>query len=163
MKLVCLILLAAANLLGDGGVIVLSGKTPHELITVFATPEPVRAGATDFSVLVQDLKGNPLLDGRVSLTFMQGAAREAVALSHAQSTNKLLYSATVELRQPGRWRLRVQYKTASEIAELTGAMQVGSPEPSWVAYWPYFAAIPVAVLLFLANQRLKRRRLLRRA
>lgn len=162
MKIFFAILLSAASLLADGGVVILSGKTANEILTVFATPEPVRAGPTDFSVLVQDMKENPLLGGQVSLAFTNGDDRVTAAATHAQATDKLLFSATLDLPHPGKWLLRVEYKTATEIGELTGSVSVGARQPPWLAFWPYFAAVPVIVLLFFLNQKLKRQRQSRR-
>lgn len=158
MKLFFLILIAAATLLADGGVVVLSGTTRDTIITVFATPSPVRAGITDFSVLVQDKNDNPLLGAAVTLTFTNGPERLQAQLTHEQAVNKLLYASTVDLPHAGLWEVHAQCRTAAEMATIQGTLNVGAAEPSWITYWPYFAAVPLAIVLFAANQMLKQRR-----
>lgn len=162
MRLLTLCLLATAAF-ADGGAVVLSGHSLNTVVTVFATPAPLRAGPADFSVLVQDAKNSPVLNANVMLNFSSGADRLNVRATHVQAVNKLLYAATVDLPRAGRWHIQVHCVTGEESSQLEGSLNVGSHEASWLSYWPYFAAVPLAILLFAANQVLKQKRTALRA
>ena len=49
----CLFLVTSARLQADGGTVLLHKESPPFVVTVFASPNPPRAGACDISVLVQ--------------------------------------------------------------------------------------------------------------
>jgi hypothetical protein len=135
-------------LLADGGAILLRKQAGPLLITVFGTP---RVGLTDFSVLVQK-ENDPVLDADVELRVGDSAARAT------PGANKLMYLAAIRLTRAGKVPITVRVGDV----EVTGAIQVEPQPPPLVAYWPYFAVVPLAIMLFALNQSLKNRRRLRR-
>lgn len=89
---------------------------------------------------------------------MTGARIIRREATRAQATNKLLYAASVPLEKAGKWNADVAIAARGQSFYAQGEINVLSSEPRMIAYWPYFAALPVAVGLFFLNQRLKRTR-----
>src|SRR5258706_7098552 len=62
------VVLAPLVVRADGGAVCLSKISGLFLVTVFASPEPLRAGPIDISILVQDARtGGIVLDATVDL------------------------------------------------------------------------------------------------
>ncbi len=165
MKPIAIVLLctSAASLLADGGKVIFNRKAGAFDITFFAAESPVRVGRADLSVMVQNsVTKTPVLDADVRLHFVRREAGTIAEISvparHDQATNKLLYAATLDLNTPGNYRTEIAVQTKTESALVTGDLEVLPPEPPLLAHWPYFAALPVVVLLFVLNQRLKLKR-----
>jgi hypothetical protein len=130
------------------------------MVTVFSAPVPLRVGSADFSVLVQTVRdASPLLNAEVALQ-LSGAGTSEIRLpaTRTQATNKLLYAAHPVLPSPGQWWLTVQVKSNGQTLDVHGKITVLPHEAAWIAYWPYVVPVPVGVLVFLVNQRLRRRR-----
>jgi len=143
----------------DGGAVRLKQTSGSFAITVFS-PESLRVGSVDLSVLVQGLDGAALLDAEVELG-LEDPAHGAVVWTPAtreQATNKLLRAALVELPQPGKWKLVVRVHRGADVAEVTGEIDVASPPPRLATLWPYLALPAVVVALFAAAQWLSLRR-----
>lgn len=156
MKLVTLLLIAAALLSADGGSVLLRKQSGPFLITVFGTPQ---VGSTDFSVLVQNASDrSAILDAYVELRIGDAQARA----THQQATNKFLYAASVALSHAGKSHLEVSVTSNGRTAIVDGDIVVLPAASPLIAYWPYFALVPVAILLFALNQWLKKKRDLRR-
>ncbi len=143
-------------LLADGGTVLLKKQTGPFVITIFGTAQ---AGVSDISVLVQNSADrSPLLDATVWLQV--GHAR--TKLTHEQATNKLLYAAPVKLIHAGEWQLKVTLESQGRTGIAEGEIEVAPGVAPIVAYWPYFALVPLVVLLFALNQWLKNKRNVRR-
>ena len=84
-----------------------------------------------------------------------------VAATRAQATNKLLYAAHPVLQQAGKWNVSVEIKARGDTVRVNGDLVVLPELPPLIAYWPYFAVLPVAVAFFALNQWLKARRNIR--
>lgn len=140
--------------------LVLHGRAGQLNISVFATPSPLRAGMADLSVLLQDAAdGGVLLDGTIELRLSKAGEPGIVARpATGQATNKLLYAATVEIPEAGEYALTAICRERGQEGAIRGTLTVLPPEPAILSYWPYFAIVPLAILLFLLNQRLKSRR-----
>jgi hypothetical protein len=144
-----LLLLGASLLLADGGAILLRKHAGPLLITAFGMP---RVGPSEISVLVQDRNFNPVLDADIEIAV-------GYSVVHAvHGPNKLLYTAIVELPCAGKIPIIIK----SGEFEVTGEIEVEPQTPPLVAYWPYFAVVPVIVALFALNQWLKSKRRVRR-
>ena len=159
MKAFFVLLLGASTAWGDGGAVLFSGTAGPYLVTLFGSPVPLRAGAADFSVLVQNASRRaPVLDANVVLRLSKAGQRAIVArASRSAATNKLLYAATLQLPSAGEWQMQVD----SNGIGVTGAVIVLPEQPQWIAYWPYFAIVPTAIALFAINQWLKAKRRVR--
>lgn len=144
----------------DGGAVRLKQTAGPFAVTVF-TPEPLRAGPTDISVLVQSAPGGAtILDAGVELTLTppEGDAPIHAAATRELSTNKLLVAAIVDLDRPGTWNLRADIRRGDERARVEGEIEVGAAPPRWQSLW-FYLALPFAVVgLFVVGQLLKRRR-----
>ncbi len=103
--------LCSAPALADGGRIVLMERQRDYRISVFTSPEPLRAGPIDISVLIQDAEtGEPIANAQIIVTLTSAGAPfrtiHAVATNGA-ATNKLLSAALVDLPEPGEWNCEI--------------------------------------------------------
>ncbi len=156
-------LLIATSLYADGGKVLFQRKAGAFNITLFAAESPVRVGKPDLSVMVQNnADQSPVLDANVQLRLIRRDANSIADITapakHENATNKLLYAATLDLNTPGHYRAEISVQTKKESALVTGELDVLEPEPPLLAHWPYFLALPIVVLLFVLNQRLKLKR-----
>jgi hypothetical protein len=78
--------------------------------------------------------------------------------THAKATNKLLYAAELTVPSPGQWQVSVEINAAGRAATASGRIDVLPPQAPAVTYWGYFALIPLAILLFVFNRWLRRKR-----
>lgn len=147
----------AAVLFADGGAVKFRKQAGSMLITVFAAPSPLRVGAADLTVLVQDTRDTRIvLDAEVILTLsISGVKRIAMPATRAPATNKLLYAAYPVLPEAGEWRAGVQVKSAGSSVNVDGVITVLPRQTSLVTYWIYVAFPLVVIVLFLVNQFLK--------
>jgi hypothetical protein len=141
----------------DGGVIQFRQNAGSLIVTLFSTPVPLRAGAADLSVLVEDAATHDtVLDATVRL-ILKADHRSALTVeaTRAEATNKLLYAARPVLDEAGLWQTTIQVQRGGANVEVQGTMEVLPKLPAVIVYWPYFVAVPVAIVLFTLNQRLK--------
>ena len=141
----------------DSGMVVLVERMGDYQISVFTSPEPLRAGLVDISVLLQDsATGQPITGAQVnvSLTPSGGRARpiRAVATTDA-ATNKLLYAALVELPDPGSWDVEIACFGEHDPATVGFMIQAGPRSTRWLNVWPWFSW-PVGVVLLFGVHRL---------
>jgi hypothetical protein len=167
MKTICWIvgffLLCPQFSFADGGTIILRKQAGPLTISVFGSPEPLRVGAGDLSVMVQKSDDNSsVLDANVKLRLShsssEGISEVFAPATHANATNKLLYAARVNLPAQGVWKLVAIVDSKLGNAEVAGEINVMPPQPPIVAYWPYFAVVPLIIVLFVINQWLKSKR-----
>ena len=147
-------------LFADGGAVQFRRQAGSLVMTVFAAPSPVRAGAaTDLTVLVQDSRDlRPVLNAEVALTLSKAGGQDVVvSATRAQAVNKLLYAASAVLPVPGEWRVNVQIIRQHSLVSVDGTINVLPAESSVARYWPYIAIVPFLIVLFVLNQWLKSR------
>ncbi len=147
----------------DGGGVVASGRAGPLRASVLVSPTPLRAGPAEWSVLLQDAGGAPVLDAEVELELHRhGAsghhAHRVVAARREASTNRLLYSALVDLPEPGSWRvaLRVTRGEHAQLGQLGFELPVGPATGRAVEHWRALLLPPVALGLFALHQWLSR-------
>jgi hypothetical protein len=146
----------------DGGAVQFHRRSGPFMITLFSSPVPLRAGEADLSVLVELAESNqPVLDADVSLEVRKPGAQLSLKATHAQATNKLLYAALAKIPAPGNWSVTVSVKQANLKGSASGPVNVLPGPAAFVSYWPYFAIVPCAIVLFVLNQMLKSRSLRR--
>jgi hypothetical protein len=148
--------------LGDGGTLRFSGRRGDRVITVFTAPAPLRAGAIDLSVLVQDAEtGKPITHVPVSvqaqLIGQSETAIRAVATNEA-ATNKLMSAATLELLRPGRWRFDLSVQGLATATPITFDAEIADAQPPWldISLWIAWPLLPIG-LFVLHRLRLRRR------
>ena len=152
----------------DGGKVRVMERRGEYQLTVFTSPNPLRAGPVDISVLLQDAKTGQTVPGAavtVELTPSdQSLPPLRAAATTADATNKLLRAALVDLPAAGRWDVRVECMTADDQAPVDVAftMEAAPLLPRWLSVWPWFTWPLVAVLLFAIHRTLVTRRQLQR-
>ncbi len=162
-SIIVLAFLCPGFLLADGGTLLLRQHAGPLIISIFSTPEPLRVGSGDISVMVQKSEDkSTVLDATVKLhlthTTPDGISEVFVPATHAKATNKLLYASQVNLAAEGSWKLVSTVNSKVGNAEVAANIDVMPPEPRILAYWPYFAVVPVIIILFAMNQWLKAKR-----
>lgn len=155
------LILAQATAFADGGTVQLRKEAGPFVVTVFTSPAPLSAGPVDISVLLQKRNGlEPVLDADVSILLRSDASGADIRTrpTRQQAQNKLLYAAPVTLEEPGKWQLAVTILRNGERTDATGTIEV-APAPEMAAsYWSYIAFPPLIVALFVARERLIRRK-----
>jgi hypothetical protein len=149
------------SLLGDGGAVLSSQRQGVFEITLFGSPVPLQVGQNDLSVLVQNASTQaPILDADAALVLEgpEGNVIRARLVSGA-GTNKLLYSATVRLPDPGKWTVSVRCRSSRDEATIRDKITVVGGSRALFEFLPQFALIPVILALFGLNRWLKARRL----
>jgi hypothetical protein len=146
----------------DGGALRLAERRGDRLIAVFTSPNPVRAGTVDVSVLVQEAaSGRPLtnlaIEVRADLPGNEQARDSASATSEA-ATNKLMQAARLELSDAGRWHVDVIVQGIGPGAPIDFEMEVAEALPPGLALSLWIAWPLAAVALFAAHQTLVYRR-----
>jgi hypothetical protein len=143
----------------DGGLMQLHQTAGPFVVTIFATPSPPRVGPVEISVLAQDREnGQAALD--VEAFVRLRSAGGTIVLGRATreaSRNKLLYSASMNLAEAGRWELEVTIKQGKSAASVLGQLSVVAPRPLLLSYWRSLSLPWVVISLFAMNQWLKRR------
>jgi hypothetical protein len=145
----------------DGGRLRVREETNAFVVSVFTTPETLRAGWADISVLVQDRTNNvALLDAQVDVAVLPVAhpgQAQQIRATHESATNKLFAAGTVSLDTAGAWRVIVTVRRGAERAQVSFDVQV-EPAARLSAQWPALSVPPIGVLLFVLHQRLEQRR-----
>lgn len=143
-----------------------SAAGPYK-VTVFGEPVPIRAGAADISVMVQNSDSSTVLDAKVAIRLKIPSQEKIVELmapaTHDRATNKLLYAAHVTIPSRGLWDVAIDVTGANgATGSAAGQISVLPMQAPVSKNWPYFAVVPGLVLLFALNQWLRKRREIRR-
>jgi hypothetical protein len=151
----------ATAALADGGTVLLHQDAGAFTITLFAVPQPLRTGAADLSVMVQDRSsGEVLLDPVIDLTFAsEGASpsQQTVRLAKGLASNRLLQASTVHFASAGKWRLTLLVRRGNDEARLSTDCIVEPDRSRATLVW-FYVLLPVAIiLLFVLHQVLKLR------
>lgn len=151
----------AATARADGGAMLLHQDAGVFTITLFATPQPLRTGAADLSVMVQDrTSGEVLLDPTIDLTIAPEAAstsQPTIRLAKGQASNRLLQAGTVHFSSSGRWRLTLLVRRGSDVVQLGTDCSVEPDHSRSTLIW-FYVLLPVGIiLLFATHQVLKLR------
>lgn len=156
-----LLVTSSAKVRADSGTLRVSDRQHGCQVTVFTSPTPVRVGAVEVSVLVQDVATGAAMESSVQVqAWPHGRQEEAVrcAASPEAATNKLFRAAVFELPEPGWWDVVVQVGGLPEPLESRFAVEVAGPLPAWQTVAPWVAWPLIVVAGFIAHQRLVRRR-----
>src|SRR5262245_61868794 len=166
----------------DGGIIRLRDVQGPFSITVFSSPEAASGGLTDVSALIQEREsGKVILDAdvRLALSPPDGSALKqsdelcavpatgtrplqglnlptSVRATREQASNKLLYSAPVELNAPGNWKLHVLVSRGTDTARFDCVLPVALSSGKLNGLLPYLLFQPLAVAAFALNQWMRR-------
>jgi hypothetical protein len=145
----------------DGGTVQASQVIGNERVTIFTSPNSLRAGPIDVSVWVQDAASSATLpDVRVELELsapQAGSETLRASATHATATNKLFLAAIVDMPQAGRWHLTANVAGRSSDgkpfeSQLSCNLAIAEPLPKWRSMWPWYSWPAVVVLLFVWRQ-----------
>jgi len=157
-----LLLATSTPVFADGGTVLMRTQSPPFIVTVFASPTPPRVGDTDLSVLVQSSETlEPVLDADVRFAFVSSRSQIQVRATRSQARNKLLYAASVQLNDPGKWHYSVSIGTVDSTSRpvtVSGAVAVAPARPKLVAYWGYLMLPFLSLTILALHQRLRFRR-----
>jgi hypothetical protein len=149
-------------LAADGGTVLFHGQAGDFDVTVFSKSEAVRAGANDFSVLVQGSDHATVMNATVLLQLGRSQnsgeiMRITGIATHAKATNKMLYASTVNIPATGKWSLDVNVTSDGKNGIAAGQIYVLPPAPPIQNYWPLVLMVPLLGLAFVINRRLRAR------
>jgi hypothetical protein len=161
-----MVMLSALNLWAqaDGGLVRLHQTADPFVVTVFAAPNPPRAGLVDVSVLAQNrADGRAALDVEVFVRLRSAGGRIVMGRATREASRiNPLYSASMNLPEAGRWEMEVTIKRGQSAATVLGQLSVAAPRPLPLSYWRTLSLPWVVIPLFAMNQWLKRRAASRR-
>jgi hypothetical protein len=169
----------------DAGAVRLRETSGPFIVTVFTEPAVPRAGPLDVSVLLQRSdSGCVVLHASVELFLAPplGASLSPRELfcspngaplrfagafgstrlvsfpaTRAQSGNRLLYSAHLQLPAPGTWHLRLRIRDGDSEANLETQLSVSADRREFSTAWPYLVLPLCAAGLFALHQKLSQR------
>ena len=146
----------------DGSHVLLHQQVSPFTITLFAPGNEITVGRTDLTVMVQNAVDNSNVpDAHVTLRFKRneaGTITEVVApATHSKATNKILYGAAVTLPSEGQWNCSIEVDGEGKSVSVLARLSVGPADAPLSEKWPLIVFVPVAILLFILNRRLKRR------
>src|SRR5260370_9184237 len=147
-----LVTLSPCQAMADGGAVRLSEQKGKYRITVFTSPNPLRVGPVDISVLVQDADtGEPASGVQVSIGLARRDSPD-VAFRHRATTeaatNKLYYAANFDLPEPGWYSVDVSINGPLGEAEVHFEMEAAEALPPWLAMAPRFVWPVLAIFFF---------------
>lgn len=164
--LVAILAFGTATAMADGGVVIGRQEKDGLTTTVFANPFPVRAGPTDFSVLLQ--RGSePVLNEAVRFSFRKSSsggetyyppccsmkgAEGAVEATRTHSKNKLLQGAMMTVPESGDWLLEVHVGSNGTVLQFP--FQAKPPKRPMESWWPFLALLPAAIAVYAWRTRL---------
>ena len=141
----------------DGDVVRLQGVSGPFQVSVFGEPGSLAAGPADLAVLVQDRNsGEVILDADVDLAVQSaGGAPTVVRATHAQSTNKLLEAATIDLPAAGAADLRVSVHRGNDQGTLATTFDIAPPAAESSFSWSYLIALAIGAGFFILHRILR--------
>jgi len=155
----------------DLGAPVAGGRAGAFEVQVLVAPAPLRAGPSEWNVLVSEAEGGPVrLDADVALTLrpakphaMHGDGHgRAPGVLHlradpAQADNGLFHAAFVDLPTPGVWSASVKVRRGGATGAFAFDLAVAPAASPLLDHWRAFAIVPGGVALFLLHHTLRRR------
>jgi hypothetical protein len=149
---------SCAIVLADGGRVVLVERQGDYRISVFASPDPLRVGPIDISILLQDVSTDaPVADAEIDVSLSSRDQRSPtihVTATNAAATNKLLRAALLDLLTPGIWDTEIAISADHGPAKVRFAIEASPPFPRWLTVWPWFTWPVGAVFFFCLHRHL---------
>jgi hypothetical protein len=154
VPLLCWLLLGpcCAIASADGGRVVLVERQSDYCISVFASPDPLRAGPIDISILLQDAATDaPVAEAQIDVMLSPRDERGPTiraAATRAAATNKLLRAALIDLPTAGTWDAEIAVTADRGPADVHFAIEASPSLPRWLTVWPWFTWPVGAVFIF---------------
>jgi hypothetical protein len=151
-----------AALHADGGIVRFSERQGDYRITVFTSPNPLRAGPVDVSVLVQDAAtGEPISGARITVQASPRAhPDESITFPATKeaATNKLFQAALFDLPEAGWWDVAIKVEGLPDPVEVHFEMEADQPLPHVWEIIPWIAWPIIVIVLFFAHKWLVHRK-----
>jgi hypothetical protein len=166
LLIACCLLGFAASAYADGGRLRLHAPAGSFVVTLFTTPDPLRADDADFSVALERAATGALVnDANITLILTPAEGergRIELQATREAATSAFLQAADVKLPHPGSWKVTVIVRQGSESGECSTMLDVlPKSQLGGQIFWEIML-VPFLILLFAVHQRLKskqRRRL----
>lgn len=151
---------SAASAYGDGGRLRMHAPAGPFVVTLFTTPDPLRADDADFSVALERAGSGGLVedaDVRLTLTPMAEGERGRMELqaTNKAATSAFMQAADVKLPHAGSWKVTVAVRQGSESGECSTMLEVLPASPLGGQIFWEIVLVPFALLLFAVHQWLK--------
>ena len=143
----------------DGGIVIFQRTSAPFTITLLSTEMPLRPGAADLSVLLEQPDGHaPILDAQVFMELQHEAGMIIRAeATRSQARNKLLYCSLINLPAQGHWKVRLHVSRGDSSTVVLSDLVVAPAQPVFLSHWELIAVPPIIIILFILNQSLRRR------
>jgi hypothetical protein len=153
LLLVFCLLGCAASAYADGGRLRLHQQAGPFVVTLFTTPDPLRAEDADFSVALENTASGGLVeDAKITLILTpmsQGEhGRIELQATHQAATSEFMQAADVELPHAGSWKVTVVAQRGSEVGKCSTLLEVLPKSPLGGQIFWEIALAPIAILLF---------------
>jgi hypothetical protein len=167
LLIACCLLGFATSAYADGGRLRMHAPAGPFVVTLFTTPDPLRADDADFSVALERASSGALVsDANVTLILTPAVEGERgrieLEATRAAATSAFMQAADVRLPHPGSWKVTVVVRQGSERGECSTTLDVLPRSPLGGQIFWEIMLVPFLILLFAVHQRLKskqRRRL----
>ncbi len=144
------------SLLADGGMPCWSGSVGPYRVAVFISPNPLRVGLGDCSLIVQDAATHELVpQAQATLRLVprdMSRPPRSVEFGQSGSERRLFQSAELHLPEAGWWEFELSIDGSEEPATASFALEVADAPPRWLTFWPWFSWPAVAIALFGIHQ-----------
>ncbi|MCE9607291.1 MAG: hypothetical protein K8U03_20590 [Planctomycetia bacterium] len=136
----------------DGGTLRLVEQQGKYRVSIFTSPNPLRAGPVDISLFVQEADtAQPVPEAQATVIVTPsdgvGPSSQSPATTEA-ATNKLLRAALFDLPTANKWDVEIQCEVDRERIVGRFTMETVEPLPAWLSVWPWFCWPLVAIFLF---------------
>lgn len=162
LVVVVFLLQSPAALHADGGIVRLSERLRDYRITVFTSPNPLRAGPVDVSIFVQDAaSGEPIAGARITVQASPRAHPDESIVCPATTeaaTNKLFQSALFDLPEAGWWDVTIKVEGLRDPVEVHFEMEADKPLPHVWEMLPWIAWPIIVIVLFFVHKWLVQRK-----
>ncbi len=151
-----------AALHADGGIVRFSERRGDYRITVFTSPNPLRAGPVDVSVFVKDAAtGEPISSARIIVRASPRAHPDESIICPATTeaaTNKLFQAAIFDLPEAGWWDVTIKVEGLCDPVEMYFKMEADQPLPHVWEILPWIVWPVIVVILFFVHKWLVQRK-----
>ena len=154
------LLCCVASAYADGGRLRMHAPAGPFTVTLFTTPDPLRADEADFSVALERAATGELVDdARITLVLTPvaegGRGRIELPATHQAATSAFMQAADVKLPHGGDWTVTVVVREGRESGECSTALEVLPASPLGGQIFWEIMLVPFALLFFAVHQRLK--------
>lgn len=160
-SVVTFFMLSASLLYADGGRLQLHQQTGPFVVSLFTTPDPLTTDMADFSVAVERTGELGIVqDAEITLVLTDvnhPEERLVKQANHQQATSRFLEAANFSFPHSGMWHVLVIVHEGADVATCSANIIV-QPRPVYQdRVWTMIALLPLALLMFVLHQRVKRR------